>query len=538
MRATLTLHSPRLASAYYAQGLWRDDTFYSLLVANARSRGEAIALVDHSQSLTWQQLLQRVDALAMNFESFDLVEGDRVSLWMSDRAAVLIAFLACSRLGLACNPSLHKTYTCGEVAELLTAIDAAVLITEPGWGADRAHCDLQKILNECSPIRHVLTPDNFPSVGIPVNPSQGDADGLAYLAFTSGTTGKPKCVMHSANTLLANSRDLVDTWGVNDSTRLLCLSPFSHHIAWVAAGQWLLSGCRLIMGTPPAQQHPFDWIVDTGTTYVMGVPTHAMDILAEQKRRKCNRLGVVDVFYMAGAPIPEVVAQAFVMQGIRPQNVYGMTENSSHQFTHPNDSQSIWTSTCGRGGGGYRVKIVDADDVNRDLGTGEIGQIVGQGANLMLGYLGNQAATEQSFNRDGWFLSGDLGSLDEAGNLRVEGRLKDLIIRGGHNIHPSRIEALALRHSQVVKAAAFPIPDERLGERVCLAIEGAIEAYDMCEFLALQGLSIYDMPEWFVRVEAFPLTPSGKILKRSLVEQHREGVLRPLPVRWRASSSA
>lgn len=241
---------------------------------------------------------------------------------------------------------------------------------------------------------------------------------------------------------------------------------------------------------------------------------------------------------MAGAPIPQVVAQAFVAQGIRPQNVYGMTENSSHQFTHPKDCQETWTATCGRGGRGYRVKIVDADDPNRELPIGEIGQIAGQGANLMLGYLGNQRATEQSFSRDGWFLSGDLGSLDEAGNLRVEGRLKDLIIRGGHNIHPSRIEALALRHDQVLKAAAFPVPDERLGERVCLAVQGEIDGQAMLAFLAEQGLSVYDMPEWFVQVEVFPLTPSGKILKRALVELHRSGELCPQAIRWLSASKA
>jgi acyl-CoA synthetase len=152
----------------------------------------------------------------------------------------------------------------------------------------------------------------------------------------------------------------------------------------------------------------------------------------------------------------------------------------------------------------------------------------------MLGYFDNQSATEKSFNRQGWFLSGDLGSMDADGNLKIEGRLKDLIIRGGHNIYPSRIEALAVSHAGIAKAAAFAVPDERLGEKVCLAILGALEADAVLAHLAAAGLSKYDMPEWFLRMDAFPLTPSGKILKRELVAMVERGEIAPQPVRYAA----
>src|SRR5207247_1992034 len=112
-----------------------------------------------------------------------------------------------------------------------------------------------------------------------------DPDKVSYLAFTSGTTGVPKCVMHSDNTLFANAREMVRDWGHGPHTKLLTLSPLSHHIAWVAAAQWLLAGCELIVNDPPAGRHGIDWIVETGATYVMGGPTHAMDIIAEQRRR-------------------------------------------------------------------------------------------------------------------------------------------------------------------------------------------------------------------------------------------------------------
>jgi acyl-CoA synthetase len=154
---------------------------------------------------------------------------------------------------------------------------------------------------------------------------------------------------------------------------------------------------------------------------------------------------------------------------------------------------------------------------------------------MMLGYFGNQAATEKTFNRHGYLMSGDLGSFDEAGNLRIEGRSKDLIIRGGHNIYPSRIEALALTHPAVEKAAAFGIADDRLGEKVCLAVIGQIQSADMLAHLAAEGLSKFDMPEWFVAVAEMPMTASGKILKRELTEMVKNRELTAEPVRYAAA---
>src|SRR3712207_4753364 len=135
-------------------------------------------------------------------------------------------------------------------------------------------------------------------------------------------------------------------------------------------------------------------------------------------------------------------------------------------------------------------------------------------------------------------MSGDLGQLDEAGNLSIVGRSKDLIIRGGHNIHPARIEALAIRHPGVARAAAFPVPDPRLGERVCLAIVGEAEPGELLSHLAAEGLSIYDMPERFIRLDAFPLTSSGKVLKRELAAMAARGDIAPRPVRLARKETA
>ena len=535
MKPFLTLHHPAKAKAYYEQGLWHEETFHGLLAQNAERRPDAPALRDGRVSLTWAETLDWVDAVAAEFAGQGLSAGDRISIWMSNRTEAIITFLACSRLGIACNPSLHRTYTCEEIVSLLTRIKASALVTEPGWGADRDAVDFASMLGGLPFLKAVYEPDNFPGRGVCNPPAPvRDPDVVAYLAFTSGTTGAPKCVMHSANTLLANARDLARDWGLDHNARLLTLSPVSHHIAWVAVGQWLLTGCQLITDDAPPGSSRLDWIVETGATYLMGVPTHAIDILADQERRGLARLGDVGVFYMAGSLIPPVVAEALVRQGIKPQNVYGMTENSSHHYTHQDDDFTTWTTTCGRGGPAYEVRIFDPEDADRPLPAGRIGQIGGRGAALMLGYYGNQETTQASFNRGGWFLSGDLGSLDDRGNLKFEGRLKDQIIRGGHNIFPARIEALAHRHDDIEKAAAFPVPDARLGERVCLAVIGSPSAENVLRHLAAEGLSKYDMPEYFLCMHAFPLTASGKILKRELAEMVKRGDVSPQPVRYRS----
>ncbi len=185
---------------------------------------------------------------------------------------------------------------------------------------------------------------------------------------------------------------------------------------------------------------------------------------------------------------------------------------------------------------GYETRLWGQENPDVEVKPGEIGEIGTRGALLMLGYFDDQAATERSFNRDGWFMSGDLGRFDVNGNLQIVGRKKDLVIRGGHNIHTARIESLSLKHPAVLKAAAYPVPDERLGERLCLAVifrDGAcLEGEEILRHLDAVGLSKYDMPEYFIALEMFPLTASGKIMKRELVTWTKSGKIKPIPVRW------
>jgi acyl-CoA synthetase len=540
----LTLHDPEASRRHYAEGVWQDDTLYALLRRHAVRRPRAFALRDAGRRLAWAELLRWVDAAAAELHAAGVRRGERVSVWLPNRAETVVAVLACSRNGYIVNPSLHRGFTVSEVVALIDGIGAAALFAEPGYGADVGRSDIFAAAASVKSLRRVFRLERgrpAPPSGdaAPQPPPDANPDTPVYLAFTSGTTGKPKGVLHSDNTLLANGRAMVADWQHDERTILLSLSPLSHHIATVALEQMLVAGCELVVNDPPDGMSALDWLLATGATYVMGVPTHAMDMLDAARQRGLERLGDVRIFYMAGAPIPRETAQAFLDRGIAPQNIYGMTENGSHQYTLPHDDARTVTATCGRACRGYEVRIFKSDAPDEEAAPGEVGEIGGRGGVLTLGYFGDQAATEASFNRDGWFMSGDLGRLDAQGCLEILGRKKDLIIRGGHNIYPAHIEDLAIRQPDIARAAAFPVADRRLGERVCLAVVAragtAPQAMEVLARLRAAGLSIYDMPEFFVTLDAFPLTGSGKVLKRELVEWVKAGRIAPEPVHWQDS---
>jgi acyl-CoA synthetase len=291
-----------------------------------------------------------------------------------------------------------------------------------------------------------------------------------------------------------------------------------------------------VVHTPLDAPRMLDRIIETGATYLLGVPTHAIDLLSELRRRGMTTLGRVESFQLGGSPVPPTTVRGLMEVGVKTQNAFGMTENHSFQYTRPDDPPETIAASCGRPCEGLEIKLWREDNRDQEIAPGEIGELGVRGATLMLGYFDDQASTEQSFNRDGWFMTGDLARFDAQGNLQIAGRKKDMIIRGGHNIYPVRIEDLTMRHAGVAKAAAFPVADERLGERVCLAIiprtGGTPAAMELLRHLADQGLSKYDMPEYFLELESFPLTASGKVLKRRLVEMVAEGLLAPQPVRW------
>jgi acyl-CoA synthetase len=365
-----------------------------------------------------------------------------------------------------------------------------------------------------------------------------DPNQIVYLAFTSGTTGKPKGVMHSDNTLLANARQLAKDWRIDDRSVVFSLSPLSHNLGFGAQVMALAVGGELVINDLPRGASLADRILETDTSFLVGVPANAVDLLAEMRARKLKGLGRLTGFRISGSAAPSEVVAGLIAQGIQPQSGYGMTENCSHQYTLPGDDPKLIVETSGKTCPGYELKIFKTEDPDIEAAPGEAGQIGGRGASLMLGYFDDQKATEDAFNKSGWFMTGDLGTIDANGYLRIAGRQKDIIIRGGHNIHPARVEELASRHPAIHRVAAVPVKDARLGEKVCLAVMfrsgHSAGADEILAHLDAVGLSRYDMPEYFLILDEIPLTANGKLKKRDIADWIAQGRVTPQPVRFEA----
>ena len=538
----LSLLSRPMLEAYTQAGHWGDDTIYALAARHAEATPAAPATRDGRGAISYRDIVVSADALARDMAARGVRAGQRVAVWLPSRVETAIALLACSRQGYVCCLSLHRDHTVADIVALCERMRAVVLIAQPGYGADAARADVFVLAKAVASIRHVyrLGPARGFEVdaAAPEVAASTDPNRIIYLPFTSGTTGQPKGVMHSDNTLLANARAMAKDWAFGPHSVIYTLSPLSHNLGLGALITAIVCGGELVVHDIARGASLLDRLVETGATFLFGVPTHAIDLLSELRSRGAARLGRVTGFRISGAAATAEVIAALMGYGVTPQSGYGMTETCSHQYTLPTDDPELIANSCGRACPGYEVRIWSQEDPDRAAAIGEVGQIGSRGASLMLGYFDDQATTEASFNADGWFMTGDLGWMDAEGFLRIVGRKKDLIIRGGHNIYPARIEALAMRHPGIDKVAAFPVDDARLGERVCLAMvqRQAFDPEAILTHLDAEGLSRYDMPEFVLVMEALPMTASGKIVKRDLQTLVRQGALQPLPVRFGVSA--
>jgi len=551
MNTVLTRLSAELIEKYEAEGFWQGDTIYALVRRHAEHTPQAFAVRDRYRRLTYAQLLAAADALAADLTRYEVRSGQRVGVWLPSRIESGVALLACSKTGAICSPSLHRDHTTGEVVELMQRTRCVAFIWQNGYGADADKRDLIDALKVVSTVRHVyrLKPlsdsDQAPFAELPAKNDSAahktDPNQIVYLAFTSGTTGKPKGVMHSDNTLLANARQLAKDWSIGNTSVVYTLSPLSHNLGFGAQVMALAMGAELVINDLPRGASLADRILETNTSFLVGVPPNAIDLLAEMQRRSLKGLGRLTGFRISGSAVPSEVVAGLIAQGIKPQTGYGMTESCGHQYTMPEDEARLIIETSGKCCAGYELRVFKENAPDTEAAMGEVGQLGGRGASLMLGYFDDQKATEEAFNKSGWFMTGDLGTIDANGYLRIAGRSKDIIIRGGHNIHPARVEELATRHPAVQRAAAIPMKDARLGEKVCLAVvtrAGADVAPDeLLTHLDAAGLSKYDMPEYFLRLDEIPLTPNGKMLKRAILDWIEAGRVTPQPVRFDGTRS-
>jgi acyl-CoA synthetase len=547
----LTLLSTESIKRNYASGYWRDETIYALAESHAQRAPDRIALRDAHRTVTYRELIEWTRALADALVQRGLRPGQRMLTWMPDRIESVLALLACSRQGFVFCPSPHRNHTVAEVVALLERTCCAAFLYQAEFGADGKRHDIGSELGGLPDLLHSwrLGPSgpeasallkggqaHAASSVVPTD-AKTDPNTVVYLAFTSGSTGIPKGVMHSDNTLLATARAIAADWRLDETTITYSLSPFGHNLGLGTLITSLVCGGEFVIHDLPRGESVLNRLAATGTTYLVGVPTHAIDLADELRRRGGKGLERVKGFRISGAAVPGPVVAELLRFNMLPQCGYGMTETCAHQYTLPNDDHALIIETSGKTCPGFDLRIWDADDRDRELPRCEIGELGGRGASLMLGYFGDQASTENCFNRHGFFMTGDLGWLDENDYLRITGRKKDVIIRGGHNINPARIEDLVMRHNAIERAAAIPVADARVGEKICLAVmfragkSASVE--QIIEDLDLAGLTKYEMPEYFLELTNIPLMPNGKIQKLDIIKWVQDGKVKPAPVERR-----
>jgi len=337
------LDAPTLA-AYTKAGYWGKETLYAVAARHAQATPDAHAVRDRHRRLTYGALASAADRLAAILAGHGVRSGERVAVWLPSRVETAIALLACSRNGYVCCLSLHRSHTVAEVVTLVDRTRAVALIAAPGYGADADRHDIFAALAGRDFLRFLwrVGPADvgpFADLAGPVADIQAsrDANQVMYLPFTSGTTGIPKGVMHSDNTLLATARMMARDWRLERAV-LYTLSPLSHNLGLGALVTALAAGGELVVHDLPRGMSLIDRLAETEAAFLFGVPTHANDLLGELRARGAARLGNVRGFRISGAAAPTALVAELMRHGIVPQSGYGMTETCSHQYTLPDDA--------------------------------------------------------------------------------------------------------------------------------------------------------------------------------------------------------
>jgi acyl-CoA synthetase (AMP-forming)/AMP-acid ligase II len=518
-----------LRRQYYEAGYWRAPSFWESIVATAASRAGRVAFTEGERSITFGQLLESAERLGRAFVAAGLEPGDAVGVHGRHCLESTVTLAACAWAGLvpALLPHMFSTeqiraillnsgarllVSFGEEAETERALRARVpglLATIVADGSRAADGDA------VSWSRFAARGDGMDLVP----PSQG-ADELALLIFSSGTTGEPKGVMHSTNTLRFAVEAYARFQSIGPGDVNLVVTAFGF-VGSSVLGTYLtyLVGCHTVLQRSWNAAEALALIARHRVTHLLLMPTHAIDVLEspELDSTDCSSLshGVV-------AGINEAHRlDARRRLCARPYPMYGMSESPAHVTGSADDDMDDLRTTEGRPLPGTELRICDDED--RPLPVGTQGNILVRGPNRFLGYYRNEALNRASLTEDGFFRTGDVGVLDDKGMLTFVSRSKDIIRRGGVTITPGDVEAALRPHPRIADVAVVPVPDPRLGERACACVitrDGAeISLAEVTAFLEEKAFPRYQWPEFVERFTDFPRTPSLKVQKPELLRQ-------------------
>ena len=532
------------AAAYYERGWWRSETLVDDFLAQVASRPDATALVSYSADgqeptrHTYRELEVLSRRCAGALIDLGVAAGDVVSMQLPNSWEFPALVYGALRAGAVVNP-LVPIFRHRELDFILRRTESKVLVVPDRLrGHDHAAMGME-LMGSIDSLQHLVVvgeareaidfmsafagtarEDNA-SLAAALDSRRPGPDDLLEIQFTSGTTGEPKGVLHSHNTVYSGGRVIDEIYGLGTDDVCFMASTLAHQTGF---GYGMLKplgmGMKVVYQEAWDADQMLDAVESEGISWTVSATAFAMDMIAAQ-RRKPRNLDSFRFFICGGAPIPpKVVEEAAEVLGAELIAVWGMTENMVVTTTRPGDPVELVSDSDGTLVDYMEIRVVD--EHGQRVAVGDSGDLQCRGPSQALGYF-HRTDLYEAATRDGdWFDTGDVARVRADGGIRIVGRTKDLIIRGGENVPVAEVEDVLLRHRDVDEIAVIAVPDERLGERACAVVatsNSSLMLADLTATLAEAGMAKQFWPEQLVLMNEMPHTPSGKIQKFKLREQ-------------------
>ncbi|EFN3957176.1 medium-chain fatty-acid--CoA ligase [Escherichia coli] len=528
MKVTLTFNEQRRA-AYRQQGLWGDASLADYWQQTARAMPDKIAVVDnHGASYTYSALDHAASCLANWMLAKGIESGDRIAFQLPGWCEFTVIYLACLKIGAVSVPLL-PSWREAELVWVLNKCQAKMFFAPTLFKQTRPVDLILPLQNQLPQLQQIVGVDKLAPATSSLSLSQIIADNtplttaitthgdeLAAVLFTSGTEGLPKGVMLTHNNILASERAYCARLNLTWQDVFMMPAPLGHATGFLhGVTAPFLIGARSVLLDIFTPDACLALLEQQRCTCMLGATPFVYDLLNVLEKQPAD-LSALRFFLCGGTTIPKKVARECQQLGIKLLSVYGSTESSPHAVVNLDDPLSRFMHTDGYAAAGVEIKVVD--DARKTLPPGCEGEEASRGPNVFMGYFDEPELTARALDEEGWYYSGDLCRMDEAGYIKITGRKKDIIVRGGENISSREVEDILLQHPKIHDACVVAIPDERLGERSCAYVvlkapHHSLSLEEVVAFFSRKRVAKYKYPEHIVVIEKLPRTASGKIQK-------------------------
>ncbi|EEZ7217611.1 medium-chain fatty-acid--CoA ligase [Escherichia coli] len=528
MKVTLTFNEQRRA-AYRQQGLWGDASLADYWQQTARAMPDKIAVVDnHGASYTYSALDHAASCLANWMLAKGIESGDRIAFQLPGWCEFTVIYLACLKIGAVSVPLL-PSWREAELVWVLNKCQAKMFFAPTLFKQTRPVDLILPLQNQLPQLQQIVGVDKLAPATSSLSLSQIIADNtplttaitthgdeLAAVLFTSGTEGLPKGVMLTHNNILASERAYCARLNLTWQDVFMMPAPLGHATGFLhGVTAPFLIGARSVLLDIFTPDACLALLEQQRCTCMLGATPFVYDLLNILEKQPAD-LSALRFFLCGGTTIPKKVARECQQLGIKLLSVYGSTESSPHAVVNLDDPLSRFMHTDGYAAAGVEIKVVD--DARKTLPPGCEGEEASRGPNVFMGYFDEPELTARALDEEGWYYSGDLCRMDEAGYIKITGRKKDIIVRGGENISSREVEDILLQHPKIHDACVVAMPDERLGERSCAYVvlkapHHSLSLEEVVAFFSRKRVAKYKYPEHIVVIEKLPRTASGKIQK-------------------------